>query len=69
MGNRGVGSWMWKCSNCGLVHRITNLGRRRAINADGMVIRTTVHEANCNGWTLLGSMDPRWFHLYEKVSP
>ena len=67
MGDRGAGSWWLKCRNCGHEHCITNYGRRRAIDSQGVVVQTTVHEANCYGWELVGSMDRRWYKLGERV--
>lgn len=65
--SRGVGSWWWGCRNCGHEHRISNLGRRRAVDHHGVVVHTTVHEANCYGWELLGAMDWRWHALGNQV--
>ena len=62
-----VGSWWVKFRKCGHEHRITNYGRRRAINDEGIVMQATVHEAGCFGWELLGSGDRRWYSLGERV--
>ena len=64
MSSVGVQSWWVKCGNCGLPHRITNLGRRKAIDQEGMVRhRTTVHEAHCFGWRVMGAKERvRWEH-------
>lgn len=65
--SNAAGSWWVKCRNCGHEHRISNLGRRRAVDHDGIVVKTTVHEANCFGWELLGAADRRWHRLGQKV--
>lgn len=67
MGNRGVGSWMVRCRNCGQEHRITNFSRRRAITHEGQVVSATVHEAKCYGWELLTRTDLRWSKILEHV--
>ena len=62
-----IGSWFVKCRKCGHEHRITNMGRRRAIDHDGYVVRATVHEAGCYGWELIASGDRRWHAVGKKV--
>ena len=70
MPNNGIGSWWVRCRNCGHEHRITNFGRRRAIDPDrGEVVRATVHEAGCMGLRLLHSGDHRWYRLGEQLYP
>ena len=70
MPNNGIGSWWVKCRRCGHEHRITNFGRRRAIDpASGEVVRATVHEAGCMGLRLLDSADARWYRLGEELYP
>ena len=57
---------MVKCGNCGHEHRITNYGRRQAIDDVGTVVFTTVHEANCYGWKLLSARDRLLLRLGER---
>lgn len=68
MPNNSVGSWIVRCRKCGHEHRITNMGRRRAIDKDNYVVRSTVHEAGCMGLRLLESGDPRWWALGRQLS-
>ena len=67
MPNNGIGSWFVKCRRCGHEHRITNLGRRRAITPDRYVVQVTVHEAGCLGYRLLDSGDHRWYMIGDQL--
>ena len=59
MSDNRTREWWVTCHNCGHEHRIANYGRRVAVDrCTGEVkTHTTVHEAGCFGWRLMGSRE------------
>lgn len=63
---RNSGSHLKDCNVCGRTYTSTNFMTRIAVTPNGRMLRTDVHQAKCNGWTVFLTKDSEEARFFSK---